>query len=102
MEQASNDPFSKKYKKYNLHDKEKLGKLCAFFLSVLLLCSVLLLVYLDFATIILLSTIIRNLRVITAKERITKLHAVLKQKKFRHFKRHSVYYVNLLIYIFRL
>ena len=51
MEQASNDPFSKKYKKYNLHDKEKLGKLCAFFLSVLLLCSILLLVYLHVATL---------------------------------------------------
>ena len=65
MEQVSSDPFSKKYKKYNLHDKEKLGKLCAFFLSVLLVCSVLLLVCLDFATLYyyLLSTIIRNWRV---------------------------------------
>ena len=51
MEQASSDPFSKKYKKYNLHDKEKLGKLCALSLSVLLLCSVILLVYMDFATL---------------------------------------------------
>ena len=51
MEQVSNDLFSKKYKKYNLHDKEKLGKLCTFFLSVLLLFSVLLLVYLDFTTL---------------------------------------------------
>ena len=51
MEQASNDSFSKNYKKYKLHDKEKLGKLCTFFLSVLLLCSVLLLVYFDFATL---------------------------------------------------
>ena len=65
MEQVSNDPFSKKYKKYNLHDKEKLGKIGTFFLSVLLLCFLLLLVYLDFATLYFyfLSTIIQNLRV---------------------------------------
>ena len=46
MEQVGNDRylFSKKYNKYNLHEKEKLGKLCIFFISVLLL------VYLDFAT----------------------------------------------------
>ena len=48
MEQASIDPFSKKYKKYNLHEKEKLMRI---FLSVLIFCSVLLLVYLDFATL---------------------------------------------------
>ena len=45
MEQASNDPFSKNYKKYNLCEKEKLEKLCAFSHSVLLL------VYLDVATL---------------------------------------------------
>ena len=61
MEQASNNSFSKKYKKYNLHDKEKLGKICTLFPSVLLLCSVLLLVYLDLAT--LYYYLIWNLRV---------------------------------------
>ena len=48
MEQASNDTFSKKYKKYNLHDKEKTWKI----MHIFPLC-----------TIILLSTIIWNLRV---------------------------------------
>ena len=52
MEQASNDPFSMKYNKYNLHDNKKLGKLCAFFplCTIIVLCTIKL-VYLDFATL---------------------------------------------------